>query len=136
MLNRTRQMNLNISYSIRIIGFSKSRNKEWHNNYDFLTWEYGKYHLKKSDMDRLHRCKFVLGGNCEHRDKENSCIKCLTCLSFFKIFFCLSWKCSMKKYLQITRMRLQPWWLRRKSYHMRFHTIIYIVYVQKCSFML
>ena len=34
-------------------------------------------------MDRLHCCTFPLGDNCEHSHQENSCIKCLTCFSFF-----------------------------------------------------
>ena len=36
------------------------------------------------DIYQLHSCKFALGGYCEHSHKENSCIKCLTCFSFFK----------------------------------------------------
>ena len=35
-------------------------------------------------MDKLHCRMFALGGNCEHSHKGNSCIKCLTCFSFFK----------------------------------------------------
>ena len=56
-------------------------------------------------MDWLHCCTFVLGGNCEHIHKEIFCIKCLTCFSFFKRNFSPFLKISMKKYLQITRMK-------------------------------
>ena len=94
------QMDLNGSSSINIISFTKSLNKEWHNNDEFLTWEYGKHHLKKSDTNQLKFCTFVLGGNLKHSHKENSCIKCLTCLSFFKIFFCLSWKRQRRRILK------------------------------------
>ena len=52
--------------------------------YEFLTWEYGKHHLKKSDNDILHYCTFALGGKCKHSHQENSLIKCLTCFSFFQ----------------------------------------------------
>ena len=50
MLDRIGQMDLNGSSSIDIIGFRKSLNKEWHNNYELLTWEYGKYQLTQLDM--------------------------------------------------------------------------------------
>ena len=84
MLDMIWQMVLNGSSSIDIIGFRKSRKKQWHDRYEFLTCKYGKHHLKQLDMDRLHCCMFALGGNCEHSHKESSCIKCLTCFSFFK----------------------------------------------------
>ena len=77
-------MDLNGSTSVYIIGFIKSLKKKWHNHYGFLIWEYGKHHLKKLDMDQLHCCTFALGGNGKHSHKENSCVKCLTCFSFFK----------------------------------------------------
>ena len=35
-------------------------------------------------MNILHCCTFSFGGNFEHSHKENSCITCLTCFSFFK----------------------------------------------------
>ena len=82
MLDRIGQIDLNGSSSINIIGFSKALKKEWHNYYELLTWEYGKHHLKKLDMDVLHCCMFELGGNCKHSHKNNSHIKCLTCFSF------------------------------------------------------
>ena len=84
MLDRIGQMNLNGGSSIIIIGFNKSPKKEWPNNHEFLTWEYGKHHLKQSDTDQLHCCTFALGGNFKHSHKENFLIKCLTCFSFFK----------------------------------------------------
>ena len=111
-------MDLNGSSSINIISFTKSLNKEWHNNDEFLTWEYGKHHLTQLDMDQLHCCTFALGGDCEYSHKEISCVKCLTCLSFFN-----------RKVFPFLRMSIQ-------SYHMRSHTIIQIVYVPMCSFML
>ena len=69
---------------IDIFGLRKTLKKEWHNKYEFLTWGYGKHHLKQSDMDRLHCYMFALGGNCKHSHQGNSCIKCVTCFSFFK----------------------------------------------------
>ena len=84
MLDRIGKMDLNGSFSINIIGFRKLLNKEWHNHYGLLTRVYERNHLNKSDMDQLYCCKFALGGNCKHSNKENSCIKCLTCFSFFK----------------------------------------------------
>ena len=101
-------MDLNVNSSIDIIGFRKSLKKEWHNHYEFLTWEHVKHHLKKLGMDQLHCCKFALGGNCYNGHKENSCIKCLTFLSFFKRKVFPLLKNSMKKYLQIRIMKLQP----------------------------
>ena len=128
-------MDLNGSSFIDIFGLSKTLKKEWHNHYEFLTREYVKHHLKKSDMDWLHCCTFLLGGNCKHSHKENSFIRCLTCFLFFKRKLPLQ-KNSMKKNIQITRMRLKPWWLRCQSYHVRSHTIIHIVCVPICSFLL
>ena len=64
-------MDLNGSSYIGIIGLRKKLKKEWHNHYELLTWEYGKHHLKQSDMDQLHCCTFVLGGNCEHIHQRN-----------------------------------------------------------------
>ena len=58
-----------------------------HNDYELLTWEYGKHPIKQSDMDQLQYCAFALGGNCKHSHKENACIMCLTCFSFFKKTF-------------------------------------------------
>ena len=78
------KMYLNGSSSIGIFGLRKALKKEWNNHYELLTWEYGKHHLKQSDMDRLHCCTFALGDNSEHSHQENSCIDCLTCFSFFK----------------------------------------------------
>ena len=108
MHDRIVQMDLNGSSYIKIIGIRNSLEKEWHNHYEFLTWEYGKHHLKQSDMDRLHCFTLVLGDNFEQSKKENFCIKCLTCFSFFKGKFFPFLKRSMNKYLQITRMKLQP----------------------------
>ena len=64
MLDRIGQIYINYSSSIPIIGLRKTLNKEWHNQYEFLTWEYEKNHLKQSDMDQFQFCTFVLGGNC------------------------------------------------------------------------
>ena len=64
MLGRIGKMDINGSYSIDIFGF-KTLNKEWPNRYEFLAWEYGKHHLKKSNMDQLNCCTFALGGNFE-----------------------------------------------------------------------
>ena len=83
-------MDLNGSSFIYIIGFSKSMEKEWHSNYEFLIWEYGKHYLKQFDIYQLHCCPFVLGSNCDHSHEENSCVKCLTRFSFFKRKVCLS----------------------------------------------
>ena len=63
MLDRIGQMDLNGSLSINIIIFSKALKKEWHNHYEFSTFEYGKHHFKQSEMDKLHCCMFALGGN-------------------------------------------------------------------------
>ena len=79
ILDRIGQMDSNESSSVYIICFIKSLKKEWQNHYELLTWEYGKHHLKQSDMDILHCCMFTLGGNCEHSNKENSYVECLTC---------------------------------------------------------
>ena len=81
-------MDLNDSSSTDIIRSIKTLNKYWKINDEFLTWEYGKYHLKQSDNDRLHCCTFALGGKWEHSHQENSRIKCLTCFYFFhnKVF--------------------------------------------------
>ena len=66
MLDSILQMGLNISSSIDIIDFIESPNKEWHNNYKVLTWQYGKHHLIQSYIDLLHCCMFALGGNYKH----------------------------------------------------------------------
>ena len=70
MLDRIGQMYLNGISSINIIGFRKSLKKQWHNNYEFLTWKYGKHHLEKSDMDRLYYCTFAFSGNSENSHKN------------------------------------------------------------------
>ena len=70
MIDRIGQMDLNVSSSINIFGFRKPLKKEWHNNHELLTWEYGKHHLKKLDMYQSHCCMFALGGNCKHINKE------------------------------------------------------------------
>ena len=49
------------------------------NNYELLTWEYGKHYLRKIDKYQLHYCTFALGDNFEHSHQENYCITCLTC---------------------------------------------------------
>ena len=63
MIDRIGKLDLNSSSSIEIIGFSKTLKKECQNNHEFLAWKYGKHHLKKSYMDRVNFCMFVLGGN-------------------------------------------------------------------------
>ena len=77
-------MDLHGSLSIDIFGLIKTLKKEWNNHHEFLTWEYGKHHLKQSEIYRLHYCMFALGVNYKHSHQENSCIKCLTSFMFFK----------------------------------------------------
>ena len=77
-------MDLNDSSSTEIILSRKTLKKERQINYQFLTRKYGKHPLKQSDNDILHSCTFILAGKCEHSHQENSCIKCLTCFSFFQ----------------------------------------------------
>ena len=79
MLHKIVELDLYGSATIEMIDFSKSLKREWQNHYEFLTWKYGKHHLKLSYMDQLHCFTFLLGGNYKHTHQENSCVKCLTC---------------------------------------------------------